>query len=109
MTVCHYPTGCSKWNPIEHRLFGPISLNWAGKPLRTFETMLAYLRGTTTSTGLTVQAARLDGDFPTGEHVPDATMARLNITRHDTCPTWNYTIQPRTAGDADAAKQELIA
>ena len=21
VTVCHYPTGCSKWNPIEHRLF----------------------------------------------------------------------------------------
>ncbi len=30
VTVCHYPTGCSKWNPIEHRLFGPISLHWAG-------------------------------------------------------------------------------
>jgi hypothetical protein len=26
VTVCHYPTGCSKWNPIEHRLFGPISI-----------------------------------------------------------------------------------
>jgi hypothetical protein len=30
--VCHYPTGVSKWNPIEHRLFGPISINWAGNP-----------------------------------------------------------------------------
>ena len=48
VTVCHYPTGASKWNPVEHRLFGPISINWAGKPLRTFETMLAYIRGTTT-------------------------------------------------------------
>jgi hypothetical protein len=19
VTICHYPTGCSKWNPIEHR------------------------------------------------------------------------------------------
>ena len=35
--VCHYPRGASKWNPVEHRLFGPISINWAGKPLRTFE------------------------------------------------------------------------
>ena len=35
VTVCHYPPGCSKWNPIEHRLFSYISLNWAGKPLRT--------------------------------------------------------------------------
>jgi hypothetical protein len=38
VTVCHYPSGCSKWNPIEHRLFSYISLNWAGKPLRTFDT-----------------------------------------------------------------------
>ena len=52
VTVCHYPTGASKWNPIEHRLFGPISINWAGKPLCSFEAMLAYIRGTTTQTGL---------------------------------------------------------
>ncbi len=25
VTVCHYPTGASKWNPVEHRLFGPSS------------------------------------------------------------------------------------
>ena len=48
VTVCHYPTGCSKWNPIEHRLFGPISQNWAGHPLATWDTMLGYLQGTTT-------------------------------------------------------------
>jgi len=30
VTVCHYPRGASKWNPVEHRLFGPISVNWAG-------------------------------------------------------------------------------
>ena len=41
VTVCHYPTGTSKWNPIEHRLFGPISINWAAKPLCSFENMLA--------------------------------------------------------------------
>jgi hypothetical protein len=57
VTVCHYPTGCSKWNPMEHRLFEPISLNWAGRPLTTWDTLLGYLRGTTTDTGLTVRAA----------------------------------------------------
>lgn len=40
VTVCHYPTGASKWNPIEHRLFGPISKNWEGIPLKTLETVL---------------------------------------------------------------------
>ena len=67
VTVCHYPTGCSKWNPIEHRLFGPISSNWAGQPLATWETMLGYLQGTTTETGLTVRAALHDGVYQTGE------------------------------------------
>lgn len=56
ITVCHYPTGTSKWNPIEHRLFSEISKNWAGKPLRNYETVLKYIRTTKTSTGLKVTA-----------------------------------------------------
>ena len=28
--VYHYPTVASKWNPVEHRLFGPITANWQG-------------------------------------------------------------------------------
>jgi hypothetical protein len=56
VTVCHYPSGCSKWNPVEHRLFSQISKNWEGKPLRTLGIMLGYIRGTTTTTGLTVKA-----------------------------------------------------
>jgi hypothetical protein len=96
VTVCHYPPGCSKWNPIEHRLFGPISLNWAGQPLRTWETMLAYIRGTTTTTGLRVQAVRLEGTYPTGQHVSDAEMDALHLTKHAVCPAWNYTIGPRS-------------
>jgi hypothetical protein len=102
VTVCHYPTGCSKWNPIEHRLFGPISQNWAGRPLATWETMLGYLQGTTTTTGLTVRAALHDGAYQTGESVPDAVMATLNLTKHDVCPTWNYTLRPRSPGVPDS-------
>ena len=46
VTVCHYPTGCSKSNPIENKLFSHISQNWAGVPLRSWETILAFIRGT---------------------------------------------------------------
>jgi len=95
VTVCHYPAGCSKWNPIEHRLFGPISLNWAGQPLRTRDTLLAYIRGTTTTTGLDVQAVSLDGNYPTGQRISDAEMEALHMSKHEICPTWNYTISPR--------------
>jgi hypothetical protein len=96
VTVCHYPTGCSKWNPIEHRLFSQISCNWAGVPLRTWDTVLAFIRGTTTTTGLVVQAVFKPGDYPTGQKISDAQMAALNIEHHAICPTWNYTIRPRT-------------
>ncbi len=95
VTVCHYPTGCSKWNPIEHRLFGPISMNWAGKPLTSWDTMLAYIRGTTTTTGLTVRATRLDGVYETGQKVSDEEMEALVLTPHAVCPPWNYTLSPR--------------
>jgi hypothetical protein len=96
VTVCHYPTGCSKWNPIEHRLFGPISGNWAGEPLTSFEKMAALIEGTTTQTGLQVRAQRLEGKYEKGQKVSDEEMAALQLERHDICPNWNYTLRPRT-------------
>jgi Rhodopirellula transposase DDE domain len=97
VTVCHYPRGASKWNPIEHRLFGPISLNWAGKPLRTFDAMLAYIGGTTTVTGLRVNAELVDQVYEKGRTVSATAMHDLNIQFAEVCPKWNYTIRPRTA------------
>ena len=96
VTVAHYPTGASKWNPIEHRLFGPISINWAGDPLRTFETMLALIRGTSNSTGLQVDAFLVEQCYPKGIKVSDADMALLSLERHSSCPNWNYTFRPRS-------------
>jgi hypothetical protein len=95
VTVCHYPPGCSKWNPIEHRLFSHISKNWEGKPLRTWDLLLGYLRGTRTEQGLSVEATLLPGDYPTGRTVPDHVMQTLNLERHAICPQWNYTLRPR--------------
>jgi hypothetical protein len=51
-TVAHYPTGASKWNPIEHRLFSEVSRNWAGEPLDSYQKILNYARTTRTQTGL---------------------------------------------------------
>lgn len=95
VTVCHYPAGASKWNPIEHRLFGPISINWAGKPLRTFELLLAYVRGTVTKTGLEVKATLVEAAYQTGIQVAKSAIASLRLEMHTVCPRWNYTIKPR--------------
>jgi hypothetical protein len=107
VTVCHYPTGCSKWNPVEHRLFGPISLNWAGHPLRTWETMLAYLRGTTTQTGLRVTADLHKAVYQKGQKVSEAAMAQLNVESHTVCPQWNYTLRPRSAAATNSPPDRL--
>jgi hypothetical protein len=97
VTVCHYPRGASKWNPVEHRLFSQISRNWAGVPLQTPALMLALLRGTRTATGLEVTAEWLEKQYRRGIVVSDAEMAELNIEHASTCPRWNYTIKPRDA------------
>lgn len=96
VVVCHYPTGASKWNPVEHRLFGPISINWAGVPLRTPEVMLGYLRGTTTASGRAVTAEWWVRTYVKGIAVSEKEMAELDIECEETCPRWNYTIKPRT-------------
>lgn len=95
VTVCHYPTGCSKWNPIEHRLFSEISKTWAGCPLRSFESILQYLRDTRTQTGLRVVGHLVTQVYQKGIEVTDEVLAALNITYHAVCPQWNYTIRPR--------------
>jgi DDE family transposase len=56
ITVNPYPTGASKWNLVEHRMFNLISGNWAGHPLDSYETMLNYIRTTTSTTGFSCQA-----------------------------------------------------
>ena len=94
VTVCHYPSGASKWNPVEHRLFGPISINWAGEPLHTPEVLLGFLRGTTTTTGLEVTAEWWGRSYTKGLKVAEAEMEDLCIAYHATCPRWNYTIEP---------------
>lgn len=100
VTVCHYPTGASKWNPVEHRLFGPISVNWAGQPLRSLAAMLGWVRGTTVG-GVGVTAELDRADYPRKVKVADEVMAELDLERHDVCPAWNYTIGPRTTQPRD--------
>jgi hypothetical protein len=95
ITVTHYPTGASKWNPIEHRCFNLISGNWAGQPLESYETMLKYIRTTKSATGFRCQA-RLDKKvYATGVKISPEEVASFHIEKHEVFPHWNYTIRPR--------------
>lgn len=94
VTVCHYPTGASKWNCVEYRLFSPISGNWAGEPLTSYPKMLNFLNATTTQHGLVVKATLAQTTYKTGIKISDEQMTSLNLDRHSTLPHWNYTIRP---------------
>lgn len=94
VTVSHYPPGSSKWNPIEHRLFSQISATWAGHVLSTLLILLGFVRRTTTETGLKVTATHFDRTYQTGLKVSNAKFKAIQLTRHDICPQWNYTIRP---------------
>ena len=96
ITVCHYPAGASKWNPIDHRLFSEISKNWAGQPLRSYETILNYLRTTTTEAGLRVHAQLVEQEYPRGVKITDAEFAAIAFEPHQVQPLRNYTICPRS-------------
>jgi hypothetical protein len=94
VTIAHYPTGASKWNPIEHRLFSAISKNWAAEPLVSYETMLKFIRTTSTQTGLTVTAHLDRAEYPTGLKPDRQLISSLHLKPSKTLPQWNYTIAP---------------
>ena len=95
ITVCHLPPGTSKWNKIEHRLFSFITINWRGKPLRSYRTIVQLISATTTDTGLKVRAELDENKYPKGVKVSDLQMAAVNLTRHSFHGDWNYTVSPQ--------------
>ena len=95
ITVCHYPTGTSKWNKIEHRMFSFISLNWKGQPLVTYETVVNLIGGTRTATGLRVKAKLDKNYYEKGVKISDDEMKRIKLRKHKKHPDRNYTISPR--------------
>jgi hypothetical protein len=96
ITVCHYPPGCSKYNPIEHRLFSAISGNWPGHPLESFESICQLITNTTTKTGLTVTCILDAKEYKTGIKISDQDMEKLILVKDPFHGDWNYIIKPQT-------------
>ena len=89
------PPGTSKWNKIEHRLFSFITINWRGKPLRSYRTIVQLIAATTTDAGLIVRAELDENKYPKGVKVSDAQLAAVNL-----CPP----LVPRRLELHDCAK-----
>ncbi len=95
VTVCHHPTGASKWNPIEHRLFGEMSKHCGGLPFTHCTTIMRRIAGTRTRTGLRVNCALSAKLYPTKIKVSDDQMGGLDLLEHTVLPEWNYTLFAR--------------
>jgi hypothetical protein len=94
ITVSHYPTSASKWNWIEHRAFCHITANWAGEPLVSYETVLKFIRTTTTETGLCCRAYLDRKVYATEIAITSEQQASIRLQRLRVLPKWNYTIRP---------------
>jgi transposase len=92
ITVVHYPPGTSKWNRIEHKMFSFISMNWRGRPLVSYRTIVELISNTTTSKGLKIRAEEDLNYYETGTKVSAAELAAVPLTPHKFHGDWNYTI-----------------
>lgn len=93
--VCHFPPGTSKWNKIEHRLFSYISINWRGKPLIDYQTVVSLIKSTKTKSGLRVDSAIDKRTYNTGRKITDQELGNINIAYNEKMSKWNYSIKPK--------------
>jgi DDE family transposase len=110
ITVAHYPTGASKWNPVEHRLFSAISNTWSGVPLVSYEVITGCIRSTRAPSGAPCRV-RLDRRYwPTQKESQALARTRphrrphpsvLRVRSSKTLPHWNYTIVPSSQSATD--------
>ena len=92
ITVCHFPPGTSKWNKIEHKMFSFISMNWKGKPLRSYEMIINLIEGTRTRKGLKIKAKIDKGIYELGKKILENDFKKINLEEHKINSKWNYTI-----------------
>jgi hypothetical protein len=91
--VLHYPPYCSKWNPIEHRLFPHLSGACRGMVLSSVALVQQLTSQAGTRTGLRVVDI-LRTEYATGRQVAEEVKENLNLHRDDFLPQLNYRIKP---------------
>ena len=71
--------------------------------------MLSYIRGTSTTAGLTVKAFLDDTHYKKGQRVTKEDFERLNLSAHAVCPNWNYTIKPKAVNGSLLLPNDVLA
>jgi hypothetical protein len=92
--VCHYPPYCSKWNPIEHRLFSQVHKAMEGVIFSDYQTVQNAIEQTTTKTGLKVIVRLNLKNYQTGMKIDKSQLDQKRIQPHPTIPELSYRILP---------------
>ncbi len=95
--VAHYPPYCSKYNPIEHRLFPHVTRACRGVILQTLEKVRHYISKTETTTGLKVKVSILEKVYKTGRKYAAGFKKNMKIAFDKVLPKWNYRAVPKPA------------
>ena len=70
-------------------------MQWQGKPLVSYETVVNLISSTTTKQGLKIKADLDKNEYQVGKKISDDKMSKLKITYDSTLPNWNYTVSPK--------------
>lgn len=92
--VAHYPSSCSKYNPIDRRFFPHVTRACEGVLFDSLETVVSLMRKATTRTGLETTVNVIHKAYETGRKVLDSVIDSLNLTHAPILPQWNYTLAP---------------
>ena len=93
--VAHYPAYCSKFNPIERRLFCHVTRVCQGVLFDTLATVCSLMKKTSTRTGLSVTVRVIEKIYETGRKAAEAFKQNMPILFDDLLPKWNYRIVPQ--------------
>ena len=94
--VAHYPPHCSKYNPIEHRLFPHVARAWSGIIFRSLKIVVECLKRVWTSTGLKLTYATLPKTYSLKRQASADFLESFPIQFAKRLPAWNYTVIPTT-------------
>jgi hypothetical protein len=88
--VAHYPPGCSKYDPIEHRFFPHVTRACQGVVFTTLQLVQKKMAETCTEPGLRATVDILPGNYPIGEKPPANYKKNMRIVFDEELPAWNY-------------------
>ena len=92
--IAHYPPYCSKYNPIEHRLFPHVTRACQGVIFTGVEGVKELMARTKTKQGLRVTVTVIDKVYQTGREVAESFKTNMPIVFDEVLPQWNYTAVP---------------